>query len=139
MSRRTALRAPILTDWCAKVRQELGDVLRDIYREDDAFLHFEQALIEWRSLHIPVPPSPSDSDASLWRQVDPITPAHEVAAAVGEQFGQVPFNFVNGQGVSIGGSSFTRHLLWLQRSHCPQATRSIRTDSHLSRYFNHPP
>ncbi len=39
--------------------------------------------------------SPAGSDASLWRNVDPYTPAHEVAATLGE-VSSARYNLVNG-------------------------------------------
>ena len=87
-------------------------VLRDIYLEQDALKSFGDVL-HARIPPIPTPPpspgiraspllSLAGSEESLWGQVDPITPAHAVAAAVGERYGRVPFNFVNGQSLAIG-------------------------------------
>ena len=86
-----------------EVHAEFAGILSEIYTDQDALPHFVQVL-HTRIATPPPSPSPSEpeSDASLWGQVDPITPAHELAAAVAEQYGRVPFNFVNGQSLALG-------------------------------------
>ncbi|OJT12916.1 hypothetical protein TRAPUB_4693, partial [Trametes pubescens] len=102
--------------WGSIRDSELSNLILSIYRAQDGFPHFQQYAASLRQpLRLPPlrpsTPDHSESGSSIWQEVDPFSPAHELAAQLGERNGYRGVNVVDaetvldGQPVQLGSSS----------------------------------